>query len=153
MYCPAPPSRLRSSPGYLQLLLIRCLSVLAPKLGVLQIDASGLSRDPAVVADYVNDPLVNHGKMSARMVAELFGAMNHIQAQASAITLPMLLLHGESDVMTSPEGSRFLYEQIGSLDKTLKIYPGLYHEIFNEPERETIVVDVLAWCDRLLAPA
>ena len=81
-------------PAYLQLLLIRCLSAVAPGTGVLQLDASGVSRDPAVVANYVNDPLVNHGKMSARMVAELFRSMRQIQAEAGAITLPMLLLHG-----------------------------------------------------------
>jgi alpha-beta hydrolase superfamily lysophospholipase len=137
-------------PGYLQLLLIRCLSVVAPGAGVLQLDAGGVSRDPAVVANYVNDPLVNHGKMSARMVAELFKCMHRIQAEAGAITLPMLLLHGGGDVMAAPEGSRFLYDHISSVDKTLEIYPGLYHEIFNEPEREAIYAGMLDWCDRRL---
>jgi alpha-beta hydrolase superfamily lysophospholipase len=146
-----PAIKTEIEPGYLQLLLIRCLSVLAPSVGVLQLDASGVSRDTAVVADYLNDPLVNHGKMSARLVAELFGAMHLIQARAENITLPVLLLHGGSDVMTSPQGSRFLYEHIGSSDKTLKVYPDLYHEIFNEPEHEAVFTDVLDWCDRQLA--
>jgi alpha-beta hydrolase superfamily lysophospholipase len=34
----------------------------------MQLDATGVSRDPEVVANYLNDPLVNHGNMSARMV-------------------------------------------------------------------------------------
>jgi alpha-beta hydrolase superfamily lysophospholipase len=134
-------------PPFLQLLLIRCLSVVIPKAGVLQLDASGVSRDPAVVADYVADPLVNHNKMSARMVAELFAAMHHIQDEANRIDLPMLLLHGGEDVMAAPGGSRFLHENISSEDKTLKIYPELYHEIFNEPEREAVFADMLEWCD------
>ncbi len=117
----------------------------------MQLDPNGVSRDPAVVADYVNDPLVNHGKMSARMVAELFSNMQRLQAAAPAITLPLLLLHGEADSMTAPEGSRFLYETAGSTDKTLKIYPGLFHEIFNEPERQQVFADVLSWCDQRLA--
>jgi alpha-beta hydrolase superfamily lysophospholipase len=137
-------------PGYLQLLLIRCLSVVAPRAGVLQLDASGVSRDPAVVADYVNDPLVNHRKMSARMVAELFGGMRQIQQEAPRISLPMLLLHGGADVMAAPEGSRFLHGHISSVDKTLRIYPGLYHEIFNEPEREAVFAEMLAWCNERL---
>jgi alpha-beta hydrolase superfamily lysophospholipase len=58
-----------------------------------------------------------------------------------------LLLHGGDDAMASPEGSRFLDEHIGSSDKTLHIYPGLYHEIFNEPERDTIFSELLSWCD------
>jgi len=137
-------------PGYLQLLLIRCLSMVAPKSGVLQLDAAGVSRDPAVVAAYVSDPLVNHDKMSARLVAELFAGMKQVQAEAGQITLPLLLLHGGADVMASPEGSRFLYEHVSSADKTLEIFPGLFHEIFNEPEHEAIFATVLEWCDKRL---
>ncbi len=140
-------------PPLVQLLLIRLLSVVAPKLGVLQLDASGVSRDPAEVEKYVSDPLVNHGKMTARKVSELFKAMHRIQAEAGKITLPVLILHGGADAMTAPEGSRFLHGAVGSRDKTLKIYPGLYHEIFNEPEREEIFAEVAAWCDRQLVPA
>ncbi len=140
-------------PPYLQLLLIRCLSVVAPYAGALQLDAAGVSRDPQVVADYLSDPLVNHGKMTVRMVAELFKGMHRIQADAGAITLPLLLLHGEADAMAAPEGSRFLYEHVGSVDKTLKIYPGLYHEIFNEPEHPAVFAEVLAWCERRLPGA
>lgn len=140
-------------PGHLQLLLIRCLSVAAPRVGVLQLDAAGVSRDPAVVADYVSDPLVNHKKMTARMVSELFVAMHHIQNEANKISLPMLLLHGGKDVMAAPEGSRFLYENISSEDKSLKIYPDLFHEIFNEPEREAVFADTLDWCERHIKPS
>jgi len=137
-------------PGYLQLLLIRCLSIVAPSSGVLQLDAAGVSRDPAVVAAYVSDPLVNHDKMSARMVAELFAGMKQVQAEAGHISLPLLLLHGGADMMASPEGSRFLYEHVSSADKTLEILPGLFHEIFNEPEHEAIFAKVLEWCDKRL---
>ena len=140
-------------PGKLQMLLIRLLSAVAPTVGVIQLDANGVSRDPEQVALYVNDPLVNHGKMTARKVSELFHAMSHIQRHAGEITLPMLLLHGEADSMASAEGSRFLDAHIGSLDKTLTIYPGLYHEIFNEPEREQVLGDVLDWCDSHLDAA
>lgn len=142
-----PAVKTEIEPPYLQLLLIRCLSVVTPRVGVLQLDASGVSRDPAVVADYIADPLVNHSKMTARMVSELFAAMHYIQVEAKNITLPMLLLHGGEDVMASPEGSRFMSESVGSADKSLKIYPELYHEIFNEPEREAVFADMLEWCD------
>lgn len=138
-------------PGFLQMLLIRLMSRLAPRTGVLQLDASGVSRDQAEVDKYVNDPLVNHGKMTARMVAELFRAMRQIQTNAGKITLPMLLLHGKADSMAAAEGSSFLHDHISSTDKTLKIYPQLYHEIFNEPEREQVLADVLTWCDALVA--
>ena len=137
-------------PPWVQRQLIRVLSVLFPAMGVMQLDAGGVSRDPREVEKYVSDPLVNHGKMSARMVSELFAGMQRIQSQAGGITLPIMILHGGADPMTSPEGSRFLYDAVSSRDKTLKIYPGLYHEIFNEPESEEIFAEVLAWCDRHL---
>jgi alpha-beta hydrolase superfamily lysophospholipase len=140
-------------PGLLQMLLIRFLSSVAPKTGVLQLDANGVSRDPVEVEKYVSDPLVNHDKMSARKVSELFHAMNRIQQQAGTITLPMLIMHGEADSMASAKGSHFLHEHISSADKTLKIYTDLYHEIFNEPERAQVLADALDWCDRLLEAA
>lgn len=140
-------------PGVLQMLLIRFMSLVAPKTGVLQLDAAGVSRDPAEVEKYVNDPLVNHSKMTARKVSELFRAMEHIQANAGQISLPMLLLHGEADSMAAATGSRFLHSHIGSTDKTLKIYPQLYHEIFNEPEQQQVLADVLAWCEQRTAAA
>ena len=134
-------------PGVLQMYLIRFLAVVLPKTGVLQLDARGVSRDPDVVEKYVNDPLVFHGKLSVRKIAELFKAMHDIQANAEQITVPMLILHGGEDAMAAAEGSRLLYSRISSTDKTLKIYPALYHEIFNEPEQEEVFADVLAWCN------
>lgn len=140
-------------PGAVQMTLLRLLALLAPRLGMLKLNAEGVSRDPDVVSDYLTDPLVFQGKMSARMLRELFVGMHAVQAEAASITLPILILHGGADSMTSPEGSRFLHKHIGSGDKTLKIYPGLYHEIFNEPERIQVLDDVLAWCDgRFPAP-
>ncbi len=140
-------------PGFIQMALLRLLSLLLPKVGMLKLDAAGVSRDPEVVRDYIADPLVFHGKMTARMVRELFAGMHAVQAGAQGITLPMLILHGGADAMTSPQGSQYLMDHIGSEDRTLKIYPGLYHEIFNEPERAQVLEDVLAWCEKRLSVA
>jgi alpha-beta hydrolase superfamily lysophospholipase len=137
-------------PGFLQMQIIRLLALLAPRTGALQLDANGVSRDPQEVKLYVEDPLVYHGKMSARKLREIFAGMNKIQARAGEISLPLLILHGGEDSMASPEGSRFLHEHAGSADKTLKIYPELYHEIFNEPERAQVFEDVLQWCEARL---
>jgi len=134
-------------PGKFQMMMLRLLAVLAPRLGVTKLNAEGVSRDPEVVRKYVEDPLVFHGKMSVRMARELFDGMEQIQRDAARISLPMLILHGGADVMTSPEGSRFLHQHISSQDKTLTIYPGLYHEIFNEPEHLDVLTNVLNWCE------
>jgi alpha-beta hydrolase superfamily lysophospholipase len=63
------------------------------------------------------------------------------------LRLPLLILHGGSDQIAPPSGSETLYREVSSIDKTLKIYPGLYHEVHNEPERATVLADLLAWLD------
>ncbi len=131
--------------------LSRFLSKVAPKMGVLGLDASGVSRDPKVVADYLADPLVSGTKISARLAAEMMGNMETVQNQAAEITMPMLLLHGGEDRLTAPEGSVFLHDHISSKEKMLKIYPGLFHEIFNEPEKDAVLTDMTNWIDRIIA--
>ena len=126
------------------------LSRFFPKLGVLELDPNGVSRDPQVVADYLADPLVYNGKMGARLAAEMLNNMSLIQANAGKISLPMLLLQGEKDSLAAAEGSEFLDRNISSRDKTLTIYPELYHEIFNEPEKDAVLNDMTNWLDRQL---
>ena len=62
----------------------------------------------------------------------------------------MLILHGGDDKMASPTGSEKLYAGIASSDKTLKIYPGLYHEIFLEPEKYSIYAEIYDWIEQKL---
>ncbi len=148
-----PAIKTELEPGFIQVTLIRLMSRFLPRLGALQLDSSGVSRDPEVVRNYNEDPMVNHGKMSARFVSELFQAMGRVQAEAGTISLPLLVLHGDADAMTAPSGSQFLYDAVGSEDKTLKLYPGLYHEIFNEPERDQVIGDLLSWLGERLPAA
>lgn len=125
----------------------RFLSRFFPRLGVLSLDATGVSRDPAVVAAYQADPLVYGGKIGARLGKEFMDAMAVAQADAPKIRLPILIQHGEADRLTAPAGSRYLFEHVSSVDKRLEIYPGLFHEIYNEPERDAVLGDLIGWFD------
>ncbi|WP_260580825.1 alpha/beta hydrolase [Sphingopyxis sp. PET50] len=136
----APPSRFT-------VWISRFLSRFFPRLGVLALDANGVSRDPAVVAAYLADPLVYTGKIGARLGKEMMNAMAAAQAGAPKITLPILLQHGEADALTAPAGSRYLFDHVASKDKRLEIYPGLFHEIYNEPERDAVLDDLVGWFD------
>jgi alpha-beta hydrolase superfamily lysophospholipase len=129
----------------LMVAVARILSNLAPKLGVSVLDANAISKDKAVVDAYVSDPLVYRGKIRARLGPELMKVGAELSSTARDLKLPMLIMHGASDGLSGPESSRILYEQAGSGDKTLMLYEGLYHEIFNEPERETVFRDMEAW--------
>ena len=88
--------------------------------------------------------------MTARLAAEMSAAMKAGLAGAGAVTLPLLIMHGGDDVLTSPDGSRAFVEAAGSQDKTLKIYPGLYHEIFNEPEKDAVIGEMCDWLEAQL---
>ena len=135
-------------PGNVQRALISLLARFVPRLGLIKLDAAGVSRDSAVVRQYENDPLVFHGRMTVGQLHEMFDAMDRVVEQGRSISLPILVLHGESDHMTDPAGSRQLFDLVASSDKTLTIYPRLYHEIFNEPENPAVYADVLDWCDQ-----
>ncbi len=128
-----------------KIMAARLLSVILPKIGVDVIDASALSQNQAVVDAYVNDPLVYHGKIRARLGAELIVAMQKLLRMMSQIRLPILIMHGTADRLSDPAGSKILYEQISSEDKTLKLYKDFYHEIFNEPGQAQVFMDMEEW--------
>ena len=123
------------------------LSTLTPGLGVFAVDASLVSRDPEVVRAYREDPLVFHGKLPARTVAELAAAVGRFPAEVPRIRLPLLVMHGTKDALAPVAGATMVHERAASGDKTLRLYEGLYHEILNEPERQTVLDDLLSWLD------
>jgi acylglycerol lipase len=123
----------------------KILSAIAPKTGIMILDATNISHDPDVVKAYVEDPLVFHGKIPARLSAEMLKAMLRVNDELNKITLPFIVIQGGADKLVDPAGAQMLYDNAGSQDKTLKLYEGLYHEVHNEPERLTMFKDLEAW--------
>jgi len=132
-------------PSDFVLFVNKLIAAIAPQLGVLRLDASAISRDPQVVSDYEDDPLVYRGKVSAALVTALFSAMKRVVENAESIRLPLLIMHAGEDRLTSVAGSKLLHEKISSEDKKLIVYEGLYHEILNEPERHQVMRNILEW--------
>lgn len=139
-----PLAALEAAPAPLRM-LGRVLAVLAPQLPLVDIDASLVSRDPEVVRDYEADPLNHHGKLPARTIDELARAIDDFPEAVTTITLPVLILYGTADRLAPPSGAQMLERRIGSADKTTIAYPGLFHEILNEPEREAVLTDIRGW--------
>jgi len=123
----------------------KVLGVLTPGLPVQELDVEAISRDPAVVAAYNDDPLVYHGKVPAGVGRALLQVGETMPQRAPALTAPLLVVHGDADRLIPVDGSRRLVECVGSTDVELKVYPGLYHEVFNEPERAQVLGDVVSW--------
>ncbi|MCV7051379.1 lysophospholipase [Mycobacterium heidelbergense] len=129
----------------LMVLAAKVLGVLVPGLPVQELDVDAISRDPAVVAAYKADPLVYHGKVPAGVGRALLQVGETMPQRAPALTAPLLVVHGSDDRLIPVAGSRRLVDCVGSTDVALKVYPGLYHEVFNEPERDQVLADVVSW--------
>lgn len=121
------------------------LTRLAPNLGVLKLDSSDISRDPTVVAAYDNDPLVFRGKLPARTATEILFAANTVSARLDRLAVPTLAMHGTADTIAAPSSTDRIEAGAGTPDLTVRRYAGLYHEIFNEPERDRVLSDVVEW--------
>ena len=130
--------------------MIKALSALIPRFRLVALDATYVSRDPAVVRAYVEDPLVYRGKTTARLAAEIARTMERVTAEARRITLPILIVQAGADRLVHPDGARALHETAGSRDKTIRVYDGLYHEVFNEPEHRVVLEDVKSWIEARL---
>jgi len=135
------PNHLFRALRYLALFASR----LVPRLRITSLGARYVSRDPQVVAAFEADPLVFHGRFPVRTGAEILRALRRVRRRMEAVELPLLLLHGTGDMVTDPEGSRQLRARARSEDKTLRLYEGLYHDLFHEPEGEKVLADVLEW--------
>lgn len=123
----------------------KVLGSIFPTMAVLQLNDESFSRDPKVVEDVKTDPLVYHGKGPARTAKELLKAIATIQEQLPQMNTPFITLHGDKDVLTNPEGSKELFQKAKTADKMIKIYPGLFHDLLHEPEKEQVANDIVAW--------
>ena len=141
----APGLQAGDSISPLTVMACKLLATLVPKMGVQALDKEAISRDPEVVARYDSDPLVYRGKICARIGAEMLKTMQNFADQAPQLHLPVLIMHGSADQIVNPQGSHWLYEAAGSKDKTLHVYEGYYHEIFNEFGREQVLADLADW--------
>jgi acylglycerol lipase len=136
--CPSEVSRFTLAVG-------RALSRVAPNTGVLRLPLNRISRDPAVVDAYNNDPLVFRTAIRARLGAEMLDAMERVEAGLPSLRTPLLVMQGTADGLVDPGCGPHVYDRAGSPDKTLKMYDGLWHEIFNEPEHDHVLGDLTAW--------
>jgi len=116
-----------------------------PDLPVQKLDSNAVSRDPAVVAAYNADPLVHHGLIPAGIARVLILNEQTVAQRLPDLTLPLLVQHGTADTLADPAGAQVIADHAGSQDLTLKLYDGLFHEVFNEPENDRVLVDLVEW--------
>jgi alpha-beta hydrolase superfamily lysophospholipase len=140
-----PWLRLRFPTPPLQQWMARMMPYILPGLTVASgLKVDGLSRDPAVVRAYVQDPLV-HDRVSAMLGSSMLKAGKDALARASDFRLPVLLMHGADDPLTDPAATEAFYQAAASPDKTFRLWTGLRHEIHNEPEQADVLKVMVDW--------
>jgi alpha-beta hydrolase superfamily lysophospholipase len=131
--------------------LLATLERLTPNLGVGNgLDVNAISRSAAVVAAYRDDPLV-HDRVAPRLVRFLADAGPLVRALAPKWKVPTLLLYAGSDRLVVPAGSAAFAAAAPEGVVTARAFAPLFHEIFNEPERDEVLAVLTAWLDTLVA--
>jgi len=114
-----------------------------------ELDITKISHDPDVVTDYSNDSLV-HDRVSARFFTEFLSAMETAHQNATAIKVPILMQVAGDDYLVNADSSIRFFKKLDVMDKTLRLYKGMYHEIYNETgdEKQRVLTDLHDWLER-----
>lgn len=143
----SPFLRLAFEPPRIKLILASVMKYIFP--GLIQpsgLNASHISHDMDVVNAYKSDPLV-HDKVSVSLFDSAIKAARYSLGHAGEMNVPLLLMHGSDDQITSPEGSREFASK--SARTELKIFEGGYHELHNEPFKKEVFDYILNWLRRI----
>ncbi|MEA2562736.1 MAG: acylglycerol lipase [Acidobacteriota bacterium] len=141
----SPYLHLATDVNFLKEAMATAASHLAPTLLTKSpIEAKALSHDPAVVEAYIADPLV-FKTFNARWFFQTREAQEEVLERAAEIRLPVLMMIGSADPIAEPDRGRQIFQRLGSLDKTLKVYDDFFHEIFNEIGKERVLRDLVEW--------
>jgi len=126
----------------------KIFSKLAPKMTIdPNLDPESLSHDPKVVQAYEEDPLVHHKEVTTRLGYEMIKKFGKVEDIIKKFNLPLLVQCGSED--EAMHGIEELQKHFKMDDKTVKIYDGLYHEVYNEikEKREKVLDDLANWLD------
>ncbi|KAI3773154.1 hypothetical protein L6452_04357 [Arctium lappa] len=108
-------------------------------------------KDPIKREEIRANKLIYQEKPRLKTALEMLRTSMDLEDSLSKVTLPFFVLHGEADTVTDPEVSRALYERAGSKDKTIKLYPGMWHGLTSgEPDHNINIVfsDIISWLDK-----
>jgi alpha-beta hydrolase superfamily lysophospholipase len=134
----------------IRILIGRILSQIYPRFSMKTgMDYSIACRDEQVIAGYIQDKL-RHNVGTARLSTEFSSTRNWVQAHASEINIPFLMMLAGADKVTLPEGSRKFFEKITFADKELREYPESYHDLQDDLDYKEVLRDLENWLERHL---
>jgi alpha-beta hydrolase superfamily lysophospholipase len=110
---------------------------------------SVLTHDPQQIEAMGHDAL-RHKRITARLAVEMFREGRWLTSQGPHVQYPLLLMHGTADLVTSFQATRQFAESIPNGRCTFRAWPGLYHELFNEAERQQVVGAIVRYLQEIL---
>jgi alpha-beta hydrolase superfamily lysophospholipase len=132
----------------------KALAAVAPAAPIVRGsgDGCGLSTERWVCEQFGIDHRTWHGPTRAGTAAAMLRAAADTRKRVAEIRLPLLAMHGADDTTTSPSGTELLYAEASSADKTIILWNGMRHEVFNSPGRNEVIATMIRWLDSRLAP-
>lgn len=112
--------------------------------------ADVVSTDPAVVQAYKDDPLVYQGPPPVGMLTAM-AALQALVDRLPEITIPVQIMHGAADLIVPADAYKAVVAGVSSDDVVARLWPGLYHEIYNEPTGGAVVGALVSWLSARLA--
>ena len=125
--------------------IVGTLSTFAPGLAVEAVDEALIVREADARQALANDPVLSRDKLPVRTVATILGGIVDIQPRMVEISIPILILHGTADRVTEPGGSSDLAARARGTDKVIRLYPGAFHDLLNEPEGPEVIREIVAF--------
>jgi alpha-beta hydrolase superfamily lysophospholipase len=145
-----PWLKLAFDPPAAQVMAAKVLNTIVSSFSLTStLDQGSLSHDPEVVSKYATDPLV-HDKISVRLYSGIYESGLWALEHAAELKIPLLLMHGSDDKITSAPASQEFAAKAGKL-VTLRIWDGLYHELHNEPEKAEVIQTMVDWLDKQMS--
>ncbi len=103
------------------------------------------STDKAI--SYAQDPFIGSG-FTVGLMNSIWEGIQYLKKEAHRFIDPVLILHGLEDELVAEQDSRELFAEIGSQDKSLRIYSDMVHDLFEELQRDEVIQDVLLWLSK-----
>ncbi|TPX61172.1 hypothetical protein PhCBS80983_g01245 [Powellomyces hirtus] len=143
--CPLVSVAPESRPAWSVEMIAKSLCYVAPFLPLAEANRGKNASDIRFEEIFLEDPLTYHGRLRISTGLAMLHAFEELQANLSQVITPFIVVHGDADRATSVEGSKQLYEQAGSTDKTIRIVPGQEHDLSREPKAMEVLSLCIEW--------
>lgn len=139
-----------------QAAFIQPLALLLPRVRLVPgVDYELLWRDPGYLEDFKADALATMGDITTRTMQQTLSAMKKLkhdkrieQAGSGFSAVPMIYLVGSEDHVADQGATRKFFDHTANADKELKVFEGVFHTIFEDPERDEVIDYLCRWLHR-----